>query len=530
MSVYLFAEPFEPIYSKQIKRGQYAAHVEDIKRGITNTIEALQQFIRLCLGDYSGGGSLAFDAHVGDCGCQYRACMILELLEIYSNDRTLIAKLINMIRELENLREQATLHLIKLNKLLPPKQLGLNGKEETVPTLQQKLQLILQRDSEEDLPEQIIPTIDAQFTPVWQPYNSWFTTKFLAFCYVLRKYKIIVSENGTVTHRLHLKELGGKKVANEFKTMQSYISLLSVEYVKTKSSELGLPNPLNKLIENAKASSAKNIYATPCFLGFIPIRALWFYRRVPILLHLRRFCNEGYHDNFIFVESLYTGNCGIDSSVSDTSSTDGNNQAFNFNFHNKFNFDESLATPSSSLLEHYGWRLSLLASSEQFAANKINGIKGSPKSSFSAIEAISSTSCIVMTANSIDGTYNDYYQRTTSQFESRHCDHACMDNLSLVDAVLHCDFDEILTHFFAQHEQYPFATEGTDQTIEDSPLHNSMKAYAPGLRDEYLNLRARADELGCGRNMHLMSFQHVFSEQPLRYAHIIANMLKPTIV
>ncbi|KAI8994429.1 hypothetical protein BC832DRAFT_393932 [Gaertneriomyces semiglobifer] len=249
MSIYVFSTSNNPDGSKRLARGTYVEHLTSLERGLDDASAAVATFLDACykvmgvkretsvagVEPSNNVGLQAFDAHVADCGCQFRGQIVLALVKQFSSHgdaaasgRRALADLLDAVMKakgkIENIRNSMKEWLVnpRQKAALFPK---LSPNSMTIHSFQATLELqVIPDDAEYMLGSELIPTM-----------SIYTAAKFLTFAYVLRKHMAIELKNGVLMGRLTIDAdpvLDNKRVRHEFKHMQQHVSSVSMAYLK----------------------------------------------------------------------------------------------------------------------------------------------------------------------------------------------------------------------------------------------------------------------------------------------------------
>lgn len=149
-----------------------------------------------------------------------------------------------------------------------------------------------------------------------------------------------------------------------------------------------------------------------------------------------------------------------------------------------------------------------------------------------------STPHIILVCVSINGSTGDFYNRLVDDNQEKlGCnkphDGPCHEQNEYTDSLRGANFSSILMHFFAQHDQFPFALpnkrDGHDYVAELLASELGEEAGAV-----FLKGRNEAVDLGTGRSAKLFSFQHIYLEYPGVVARQVKDMIdrkdKPALI
>ncbi|KAJ3160787.1 hypothetical protein HDU88_007839 [Geranomyces variabilis] len=550
MSVLLF-DDFSA-REKPLLQRLYPFHLRRIIRGARDAAHALTAFEKLVIPEpespsttlvpttpadtsyetYSWGTFMDFDSHVGDCACQIRPVMLLNILNEFRKNAGVTRKRFAGVREKlqQMVGQAAAFHRELCDKNTPVHRLNnLSKREETLNSFYEKTGLMFwwsewgDEDSAEISWAPVTPpstpdllphrgqkstgkkkAVSREGAPVWDVADFRLVCRFLVFSNILSRFKTCVRRPGgnfiyrvspqryfdahiardgpeLVCRCVHGSERctyrnrkdGPRLITDEMSAMQIWISQLSSSFMEANCKQSGMPDAMANVIRDATRVSARGIAAVPTFATIPSIRHTIVMSNAPIFLTVHRFCTEGFHSNFFRIDPDV-------GSLPDAAVTSTRNQIIgpDVNFRIKqvspFSCDAVLIEPHLCLI-----------------------------------------------ANSINGNNDELVELVMGDNHRgrEHSTHACGDNLQQIDKVLGCRFNEVLLTFFAQHSDFPFVV----QTEKDGegrqqidPLAESFERH--GLEfmvDEHKSLRARARELGTAYEaMHLFVPQHMFLERP----------------
>ncbi|KAJ3146722.1 hypothetical protein HDU86_008410 [Geranomyces michiganensis] len=538
MSVLLF-DDFSA-REKPILQRLYPFHLRRIIRGARDATHALTAFEKLVFPEpggpavptapaetsdekYSWGTFMDFDSHVGDCACQIRPMMLLNILDEFRKNTEITRNHFASVREkLQHMVDRAAaFHHELCDKNTPVHRLNnLSKREETLNSFYEKTGLLFWWNEwcDEDSPEtswapvtppstpDLLPhggqkstgkkkAVSREGAPVWDVADFRLVCRFLVFSNILSRFKTCVRRpggnfiyrvspqryfdahiardgpelvcrcvHGTERCTYRNRKDGPRLITDEMSAMQMWVSHLSSSFMEVNCKLSGMPDAMINVIRDAKRVSARGIAAVPTFATIPSIRHTIVMSNAPVFLTVHRFCTEGYHSNFFRIEPDF----------------------------------ESLNVDVTSTRDH------IIGPGVNFR-----------------IEQVSQFSCdagllephLCLIANSINGDNNELVELVMSDNHRGrvHSTHACNDNLQQIDKILGCKFNEVLLTFFAQHSDFPFVV-----PTEKDVLVESFEKHGLGFMvEEHKSLRARARELGTAYEaMHLFVPQHMFLERP----------------
>ncbi|KAJ3174874.1 hypothetical protein HDU87_006666 [Geranomyces variabilis] len=550
MSVLLF-DDFSA-REKPLLQRLYPFHLRRVIRGARDAAHALTAFEKLVFPElkrvsgtlvptaptdasyekYSWGTFMDFDSHVGDCACQVRPVMLLNILDEFRNNAAVIRKrFANLHEQLQQIVDQAALfhHELCNKNTLVHRLNNLSKREETLNSFYKKTGLIFwwnewcDEGSSETSWAPVTPpstpdllpqgeqrrtgkkkAVSREGPPVWDVADFRLVCRFLVFSNILSRFKTCLRRpGGNFIYRVspqryfdaHIvrdgtelacrcvhgperctyrnRKDGPRLINEEMSAMQIWISQLSSSFMEVNCKLAGMPDAMTNVIRDATRVSARGIAAVPTFATIPSIRNTIVMSNAPIFLTVHRFCAQGYHSNFFRIEP-------------DT---------------------ESLPDVEATLTRDY-----IIGPDVNFRIKQVLP---------SSCDAVLSEPHVCLIANSIDGDNNALVELVMSDTHrgKTHSSHACDDNLEQIDKILGSKFNEVLLTFFAQHSDFPFevpSEEGAEGERQIDPLAESFEKH--GLRfmvDEHKSLRARAQELGTSYEaMHLFVPQHMFLERP----------------
>lgn len=152
--------------------------------------------------------------------------------------------------------------------------------------------------------------------------------------------------------------------------------------------------------------------------------------------------------------------------------------------------------------------------------------------------AWAATPHITLICVSTNGLTEDFYTRLVDDNQAKlGCnkphDGRCHEQDKYIDTLQGINFSSILMHFFAQHEQFPFALPDKQDGYD-----YVAKLLASELSEDagtmFLKGRDEAVSLGTGSSARLFSFQHVYLEYPGVVARQVKGMIdckdKPAVI
>ncbi|KAK9719843.1 hypothetical protein K7432_004551 [Basidiobolus ranarum] len=464
MSLYLYLTETDQLRNMTVRRNTYSTQIETLERGVGEALDALSLFVDICNGTQESG-LRSYDCHVADCGCHYRADMLIYLIQHYGGDRNKLMEIENYVSQLHQVSKRISEVQEKFKTMTNPREmcsaLGIDVHAETVESLHTKLGIQVDSNGWYN-----------NSTDTWDPNNPWMVCKFLTFAYVLRKYMKITMIDGNLIGRLHIKELGGNRVRKEFLEMQKCVSGLSMSYIQCIHEELQLPPMIKSLIEKTIAKSPKEVTTCSTYVGFMPLAWRWQLQKQNILVHIRRFCQEGFHNNYFVLRSHYQPK----------------NQKM------KGHKGEGKQFPP------WSWDFEQVDHQELIARRSYHG------------------SSLIIAGNSFDGYIDGYLQRMADTNCRKH-DEDCEENTNHCKQLLKRDFTDILLHNIAQHEPYPFQ-------YDEEKWETTLRDHCGEQFEEYKTYARNADSLGCGRKMDLFTIQHISAENAVSYVSLMQKMEK----
>ncbi|CAF1071203.1 unnamed protein product [Adineta steineri] len=504
-----------------------------------NLDAALVQFDRLYSNPSKIGTDnilLEFDAHVGDCGCQLRAQMLLSLTEYYrdAKKREWISKAIQVLSGIKKniVNEYLKNRQLKYNIRLS----GSSSSNSMIDILERigckPLFAILDQcsskvDSHDEL---IVPMtsdhVNKSGKPAdthqtvkgdeWNMSNYRMVARFLSYCRLLSRRKISSLERGdtriryrldpsfaideTVTqlHRLEIindtllsnlttysDRPSRKSLMNEVENIQTYITQLTCNWICSLAYKLGLGQPIQQLLKSSIQESKRELHCIPAYTSILLIRFEWFVRNTPLFLVVRRFCAKGYHNAFYRVS--------INSDA--------------IRSHMKAVYEDNSHIVDSG---NTNW-FCLTPVCEDCVCT----------------EDWARQPHVIIITNSIHGTMSEFYIRMGNEHDCRpHNVELCLEyDEFIMNEFNTINFSKVMMHIFSAHDQYPFNLPNNEdhhcfmRKIIDSTLGHKAAIIFDQIVNETYDHRAECATLG------VLNIQHVFAELPV----VIANQTKQII-
>ncbi|CAF1439586.1 unnamed protein product, partial [Adineta steineri] len=259
-----------------------------------------------------------FDAHVGDCSCHLRAQMLLSLTCYYreSKRREWIHDAIEALKNIKNniitmysdihrahgvVRSLGFSSLISLDDLFD--RIGCTSLFKILDNQSSKID----SDSKDEKSIDTNPTIGHQNRKVtgdkWNLSDYRMVTRFLSSCRLLSLYKTATLEPGAthISYRLdplvvfseNKKQLDQldlinndllsnlithhdlpfrTTLINEMENMQIYITELTSDWISRLSDEIGLGEPIQRLLQNSTRLSVRKLRCIPAYPSLLAIR------------------------------------------------------------------------------------------------------------------------------------------------------------------------------------------------------------------------------------------------------------------
>ncbi|OAA71655.1 hypothetical protein LEL_08890 [Akanthomyces lecanii RCEF 1005] len=134
---------------------------------------------------------------------------------------------------------------------------------------------------------------------------------------------------------------------------------------------------------------------------------------------------------------------------------------------------------------------------------------------------------VVVTGNSINGSYNDYMR--VAHASERHQVSDCAENKAHVESFLAHDPDRLALAFFGHHRHYTFDSSGKEDCKGPASVEADNKTVAghmdrafPGLADSWSASHEEAADVGtAGASLHMFAWQHCFAETKGRIARLV---------
>ncbi|KAI9760485.1 MAG: hypothetical protein M1835_000153 [Candelina submexicana] len=326
----------------------------------------------------------------------------------------------------------------------------------------------------------------------WDLHDSRVLVRFIVYTYILSKYKRFCRLQDVVGARIDLDAPGnygfelvrnnlalsninykhpkipGRTVI-EVRNLQAWISNFSCAWLQAIASPAMTQSGLGRLLAKTTQKSPKNLTVMSTYVGYLLLRELWAKNRETIVLVSRRFCDQGFHNNF-FLARL------------ELIESDG----------------EKCDDPSHTLGQHIVWRLqqvkpeTLLNSQDQADPH------------------------IIGMGVSIDGSYLDYMAAsspTSSRTHTHDC-HDCPNNLTHISDMVNADHDRLALAVFAHHKHYAFPL-GKDINEADFVAEH-MREEVPSLAEHWQKSVNESESLGTGTSLRVFKWQHILLESKAR--------------
>ncbi|KND04272.1 uncharacterized protein SPPG_00010 [Spizellomyces punctatus DAOM BR117] len=592
MATLLFDD--ESAREKPLLQRLYPFHLRRIIRGARDALHALESFENLLFpakvigessrhstdiknNSYSWDGFLDFDAHVGDCACQIRPMLLMEIVGEYRKhpDQTLEAFNLTK-RKLEAMVTKAMeVHRKLCDENTPVEKInGLSRKEETLNAFYRKVGLSewfttwVDPESYDSLlftentihstkarasgsfdlavpisPNHQLPTppgspqirhsgnggrvkaISSEGHPIWDVKNFRTVVRFLVYANFLSRFKTclhrpdaeafiyrVSQQRAFDAHVLRdgeelicrcvhtparctyrVRKDGPRLINDEISMMQIWVSRLSCSFMEKLCGAMGMPRSVERAVRETVRVSARGIAAVPTFLTIPAIRHAWVMRDIPTFLLVYRFCPQGYHANYFRIEPHPT---------------------------------TALAPPGDDADEDV-LRRYIIGNEITFTVKHVETIDIQSATNF---DPCLDEPHICIIANSLDGGNSELVSGVTGEgpWSRLHDDCDCQNNKKAVSQILSCNFNDVITTFFAQHSNYPFPLNASDITEDGDPLTQSFNSN--GLRfmnEEHRKLIAFSHKLGTSYDaMHLFVPQHMFLERPRHLAVVTEDRIR----
>ncbi|CAF4065403.1 unnamed protein product [Adineta steineri] len=472
-----------------------------------------------------------FDAHVGDCSCHLRAQMLLSLTCYYreSKRREWIHDAIEALKNIKNniitmysdihrahgvVRSLGFSSLISLDDLFD--RIGCTSLFKILDNQSSKID----SDSKDEKSIDTNPTIGHQNRKVtgdkWNLSDYRMVTRFLSSCRLLSLYKTATLEPGAthISYRLdplvvfseNKKQLdqldlltnfithhdlpSRTTLINEMENMQIYITELTSDWISRLSDEIGLGEPIQRLLQNSTRLSVRKLRCIPAYPSLLAIRFEWFVKNIPLFLVVRRFCTEGYHNAFYrisvkptavrhYIEAVRQNNAKI---------VDHGNVDW---------FDVTSVSLNSVLLDDWARQ---------------------PH--------------VIIISNSIAGSMDDFHIRMGDDNQNGVHNESCPEyDMYVKNELSTLNFSAAIMNFFTIHDQYPFDLGANENEwdvigkIVDSTLgYEAATIYRQTVDESHKSNDGRV-------SLGFLSFQHMFAEFPIVIARqteqIILHNEKP---
>ncbi len=258
------------------------------------------------------------------------------------------------------------------------------------------------------------------------------------------------------------------------------------------------------MVDTFKTSS-KNVSCVSTYVGWLAIRELWARDGYSLIYVDRHFCDNGKHStpapvtkHWAFI--LLTAHAGYHS---------------NF-FLVTFRLESTDAGTESGrpvhcrpLRHQVGWTMEQVDQDWLFDEHG----QGRPY--------------VVVTGNSINGSYNDYMR--VAHASERHQVSDCAENEAHVESFLAHDPDRLALAFFGHHRHYTFDSSGKEDCKGPASVEADNKTVAgymdrafPGLVDSWSASHEEAADVGtAGASLHMFAWQHCFAETKGRIARLV---------
>ncbi|TPX69581.1 hypothetical protein SpCBS45565_g02368 [Spizellomyces sp. 'palustris'] len=584
MATLLFDD--ESAREKPLLQRLYPFHLRRIIRGARDALHALESFENLVFppqdiressrhvtdikdNSYSWDGFLDFDAHIGDCACQIRPMLLMEIVGEYRKhpDQTLEAFNLTK-RKLEAMVTKAMeVHRKLCDENTPVEKInGLSKKEETLNGFYRKVGLSewfttwvdpenydgllfleniihsnkVHGSGSADLAIPIVPNcqlptppgspqirhagnggrvkaISSEGHPIWDVKNFRTVVRFLVYANFLSRFKTCLHrpDAEAFIYRVsqqrafdaHVLRDGEELTCRCVHTPARYMDfasivqfhgeVMSVDGNAAKRGKVLLVMLTSlyfyRAVRETVRVSARGIAVVPTFLTIPAIRHAWVMRNIPTFLLVYRFCSQGYHANYFRIEPHPT---------------------------------TALAPPGDDADED-ALRRYIIGNEITFSVKHVEPLAIQTATSF---DPCLDEPHICIIANSLDGGNSELVSGITGEgpWSRLHDDCDCQDNKNAVSQILSCNFNDVITTFFAQHSNYPFPLNASDITEDGDPLSQSFKSN--GLRfmnEEHRKLIAFSHQLGTSYDaMHLFVPQHMFLERPRHLAAITQDRIR----
>lgn len=457
----------------------------------------------------------AFDAHVGDCSCQTRAQMLLELVQFYSipEKKDALDRAITMLQEL---RIQAALLLQEVERSHGKPRIPTLDALRTHLSVWQRIgftRFLNLFSGPSDSPPgtgalQSTTAGDVLVArPEWSTDNLFLVARFLTLCLLLSECKIAKIKSGPpirVIVRVDLqlmyanigrelealglmpaqrnaKPCGGKMKLNaQCDAMQGYVSIVTTDWVKKAVLRLGLLDFHQSLSEGLIVANSRRISCVATYASTLLIRALWLTLNTPLLVVIQRFCLHG-------------------------------------EFHNIYcRITRNPTSPTTSFCEmgEPNWFDVTLVSDEDITASPWAILPH-----------------IIMICMSGEGTIDDFRRLLLDSNQgntrpSRPHKGTCREIVDYVSKLKELNFARFMAHCSAHHDQFPFTLPDDEDAFERvSDL--IRKGLGKKASDTFKGARDGADAFGTGRSMKMFTIEHLVVEFPVMILKELQG--KPTV-
>ncbi|KAK8093321.1 hypothetical protein PG997_000006 [Apiospora hydei] len=354
--------------------------------------------------------------------------------------------------------------------------------------------------------------------PSWPIHDLEVVVRLVVFSYILSKYKAFSYYNGSPNGKLepqvadeltmqlvqphwgnHCKRPGLRRIENEFREMQIWLSDMSCEWLQSLARGSSIRPSMLSLVREVTRVSKLGLKSVACFPGYILQRETLTRQGQTLILVDRHFCSQGTHLN------VFTATLAADDETDMQCHQDSINEAHDATIQTK-----GIEGPSI-------WRIWQTSVEELMALRD------------------PTTPHMVVMGNSINGSYKAYTdlvysslrdetkpQRTREHREAEEAQHCraqhCVANEEHVEVFLLADHDKLALSFFAIH---PRGEEDVDRFIHDKASDWSAQ-HGQQLWRLWQECHADADQVGTGEGyMGTFRWQHAFLESKGRLGALL---------
>jgi len=285
-------------------------------------------------------------------------------------------------------------------------------------------------------------------------------------------------------------------LVKEEEAVQVWLSNLTADWSISLAKEVGLSESMQRVLKNSIMISPRQIACVASHPSIVPIRAEWLLRGTPILMLIRRFCSQGYHNTFYRVIP--------------------NKSAWSF------------LPPVKNV------RAVELGRQSWFSIQPVTDLEV-------RTAPWSTTPHFVLVSNSIDGTNGEFYDRIAEEGYGDagapwpHDCADCEEHNAYLPKVLESNFAGIVMSFFGQHDQYPFdlvsPLNGEDEVDGHEYVAGSMKDEGFGGKAlaHYWRSVQEVEESGTGERPWMYTLEHAYTELPFVVGRHVKDIMEKRI-